>query len=146
LFFNKDDVAKIGSFLNNASGVIDGTQVLEPTRLKEAVFRSPNAAEVGVPILGKSLTSALGPPQLGSNQPPAPNTRRYAHGFWGKQMTTAEFPQYSCNFWISLMAGYGGNIVALLPNGSVFYIFSDGMEFPWVDSIHEVAKLAPMCH
>jgi hypothetical protein len=146
LFFNQDDIAKIGGFLNNGVGVIDGAQVLEPSRLKEALFRSLNAADVGVPILGSSSASALGPPQLGSNKPLAPNTRRYAHGFWGKYMTTAEFPQYSCNFWVSLMVGYGGNIVALLPNGATFYIFSDGREFPWVDSVHEIAKLAPMCH
>jgi len=44
------------------------------------------------------------------------------------------------------MAGYGGNIVVLLPNGAVFYIFSDGMEFPWVDALHEATKLAPVCH
>jgi hypothetical protein len=146
LFFNKDDIAKIGNFLNNSGGVIDRAQVLEPTRLKEALFRAPNAADVGVPILGTSFASALGPPQLGSNKPPTPNTRRYAHGFWGKYVTTSEFPQYSCNFWVSLMAGYGGNIVALLPNGATFYIFSDGREFPWVDSVREIAKLAPMCH
>jgi len=146
LFFNKDDIAKIGNFLNNSGGVIDRSQVLEPTRLKEALFRAPNAADVGVPILGTSFASALGPPQLGSNKPPTPNTRRYAHGFWGKYVTTSEFPQYSCNFWVSLMAGYGGNIVALLPNGATFYIFSDGREFPWVDSVQGISKLAPMCH
>ncbi len=146
LFFNKDDIAKIGNFLNNSGGVIDHAQVLEPTRLKEALFRAPNAADVGVPILGARFASALGPPQLGSNKPPTPNTRRYAHGFWGKYLTTSEFPQYSCNFWVPLMAGYGGNIVALLPNGATFYIFSDGREFPWVDSVREISKLAPMCH
>jgi hypothetical protein len=146
LFFNKDDIAKIGNFLNTSGGLIDRAQVLEPTRLKEALFRAPKAADVGVPILGSSPSSALGPPQLGSNKPLTPNTRRYAHGFWGKYVTTSEFPQYSCNFWVSLMAGYGGNIVALLPNGATFYIFSDGREFPWVDSVREIAKLVPMCH
>lgn len=146
LFFNKDDVAKIASFLNNGSGVINGIQVLEPKRLKEALFRTPDASEVGVPVLGSMRTSALGSPQLGSRKPVSPNTRRYARGFWGKHVTTEEFPQYSCNFWVSLMVGYGGNIVVLLPNGAVFYVFSDGMEFPWVESIHEVAKLAPICH
>jgi hypothetical protein len=146
LFFDKDDIAKIGNFLNNSGGVIDRAQVLEPTRLKEALFRAPNAADVGVPILGTSFASALGSSQLGSNKPPTPNTRRYAHGFWGKYVTTSEFPQYPCNFWVSLMTGYGGNIVALLPNGATFYIFSDGREFPWVDSVRGIAKLAPMCH
>lgn len=146
LFFNQDDVAKIGNFLNNSGGRIQGTQVLEPTRLNEALFRAPNASAVGVPILGTSSASALGQPILGSGAFPVPDSRRYAHGFWGRHMTTAEFPEYRCNFWVTLMAGYGGNIVALLPNGATFYIFSDGREFPWVDSVHEIAKLAPMCH
>jgi hypothetical protein len=146
LFFNQDDIAKIGNFLNDSAGVIDGTQVLEPARLKEALFRALNASVVGVPILGTSSASALGPPISGRGKSPVPNSRRYAHGFWGKYMTTAEFPEYRCNFWVTLMAGYGGNIVLLLPNGATFYIFSDGREFLWVDSVHEIAKLAPMCH
>jgi hypothetical protein len=146
LFFNQDDVAKIGNFLNTSAGAIHGVQVLERSRLKEALFRAPNPADAGVPILGSISASALGPAQLGSGKPAASDTRRYSHGFWGKHMTTSEFPQYSCNFWVSLMAGYGGNIVALLPNGATFYVFSDAMEFPWVDSVREIDKLAPMCH
>lgn len=145
LFLSKDDVAKISSFLNKGDGVIDGAPVLEPTRLHEALFRSSNAAEVGVPVLGSSAASTLGQRQLGSGKPLLSNTRRYAHGFWGKYVTTAEFPEYGCNFWVSLMSGYGGNVVALLPNGATFYAFSDGREFLWVDSVREIAKLAPMC-
>ncbi|MGQ0636580.1 MAG: hypothetical protein ACT4QC_18355 [Planctomycetaceae bacterium] len=40
MFFNKDDVAKISSFLTKGTGTIDGVQVLEPSRLKEALFRT----------------------------------------------------------------------------------------------------------
>ena len=43
------------------------------------------------------------------------------------------------------MAGYGGNIVMLLPDGATYYIFSDGMEFPWEMSLREINKVAPMC-
>ena len=145
LFFSRDDVAKIGSFLNNDGGVIDGVQVLEPDRLKESLFRSDNAADVGVPILGGSAGSALGPPKLGSGAAAGPNSRRYGHGFWGKHFTPVEFPEYQCDFWVTLMAGYGGNIVVLLPNRSTLYVFSDGREFPWVDFVREISKLAPMC-
>jgi hypothetical protein len=145
LFLVKDDVAKLGNFLNNGAGMIDGTQVLEPTRLKEALFRTSKADAVGVPILGASSASALGPPQSGSGRQLSSNTRRYAHGFWGKRITTGEFPEYSCDYWISLMAGYGGNLVVLLPNGATFYIFSDGREFPWTESVHEISQLAPVC-
>ena len=146
MFFEQDDIAKIGNYLNNDSGVIDGTQVLEATRLRESLFRGPNSDLAGVPILGATSGSSLGPPILGHGKSPVPNSRRYAHGFWGKYVTPAEFPEYPCSFWVPLMSGYGGNIVELLPNGATFYIFSDGREFPWVDSIHEIAKLAPLCH
>jgi hypothetical protein len=145
MFFSKDDIAKIGSFLNNATGAIDGVQVLETVRLKEALFRSPNATDVGVPVVGSHRTSALGAPQLGK-RPLSTNTRRYAHGFWGRHLTVAEFPRYTCDFWISLMVGYGGNVVLLLPNGVVSYVFSDGMEFPWVDAVHQMSKLSPFCN
>lgn len=146
LFFNQGDIAEIANFLNNGFGMVNGIQVLEANRLKESLFRGPNPDAVGVPILGATTGSALGPPSLGHGKTPMTNSRRYAHGFWGKNISPMEFPEYSCSFWVPLMAGYGGNIVELLPNGATFYIFSDGKEFPWVDSVHEIAKLAPMCH
>jgi hypothetical protein len=145
LFFIKDDVAKIGAFLNRGDGKIDGLQVLEPGRLREALFRSSNAASVGVPILGTKSASIVGEQQSGPDKPTDPNTRRYAHGFWAKKVTPGEFPQSSCSFWVSLMSGYGGNIVALFPNGVTFYAFSDSLEFIWVNGMEESAKIAPMC-
>jgi len=74
-----------------------------------------------------------------------PGSRRYAHGFWGRDVSTQEFPQFSCNFWVAFMSGYGGNVVALLPNGATFYSFSDSNEFPWTGAVSELAKLAPVC-
>jgi len=142
LFFIKDDVAKIGNFLNNANGVVNGIQVLEPLRLKEALFRAPAPAELGVSIEDSNPTSLLGKPGYGG--PAVPGSRRYAHGFWGRYVSTQEFPQFSSNFWIAFMSGYGGNIVALLPNGVTFYSFSDGNEFPWTGAVSELAKLAPV--
>ena len=145
LFLNKDDVAKIGGFLNRGDGVIDETQILEESRLREALFRSSNAATTGVPIVGSKPSSIVGQPQTGAGKSSVPNTRRYAHGFWGKYVTTSEFPESRCNYWISMMSGYGGNVVALLPNGVTFYVFSDGNEFLFLDPMREVTKLAPMC-
>lgn len=143
LFLNQDDVAKIGDFLNNGNGAIDGKQLLDPRRLQEALFRETDVAKVGVPILGQSTASLLGAPALGKSV--AKNSRRYSHGFWGREVSSKEFPQYHCNFWGSFMAGYGGNIVMLLPDGATFYIFTDGMEFPWAPAVQEINKVAPMC-
>ena len=145
LFLTQDDIAKIGNFLNNDAGAINGTPVLDPTRLNEALFRNAQSAFVtGVPIVGSSIASGLGAPVLGHAA--VPNVRRYTHGFWGRYISKTEFPQYSCSFWVSFMFGYGGNIVAMLPNGSTFYAFSDGQEFPWINSIQEISKLAPACN
>jgi hypothetical protein len=132
MFFIQDDVAKIGRFLNSSGGLIGGKQVLDPARLQESLFRDLNVSTTGIAI-----------PDEGT--PPAPNTFRYHNYFWGKNMTKTEFPQYRCNFWTPFMSGYGGNSVVLLPNGAVFYIFSDGNEFFWYSAISEINKIAPLC-
>jgi len=133
LFFIQDDIVKIGRFLNNSGGVIGKIQVLDPNRLQESLFRTANAATLGVPV-----------PDTGT--PAVPNTFRYHNQFWAKHMTTAEFPQYRCNFWVSFMSGYGGNSILLLPNGTTYYLFSDGNEFIWYTAVNEINKIAPLCH
>jgi len=133
LFFVQDDIAKIGRFLNNGEGVVDGKQVLDATRLHESLFRTANPSTLGISV-----------PDTGI--PGVPNTFRYHNQFWGKHMTASEFPQYRCNFWVSFMSGYGGNTVLLLPNGVTYYIFSDGNEFHWYSAVNEINKIAPLCH
>ncbi len=132
LFFIRDDIAKLGRFLNSG-GAINHAQVLDPTRLQESLFRNASPSTVGVSV-----------PDRGT--PVVPNTFRYHNFFWAKYMTTTEFPQYHCNFWVSFMSGYGGNSVLLLPNGATYYIFSDGNEFIWYTAVNEINKIAPFCH
>jgi CubicO group peptidase (beta-lactamase class C family) len=133
LFFIPDDIVKIGRFLNNSGGVINGVQVLDPSRLQESLSRTANPSTLGVPV-----------PDRGT--PVVPNTFRYHNLFWAKYMTTTEFPQYRCNLWVSFMSGYGGNTVLLLPNGATYYIFSDGNEFIWYTAVNEINKIEPLCH
>jgi len=133
MFLTQDDLAKLGWLLNNAAGVIDGQQVLDPVRLRESLFRTANPSELGVPIPDEGGAASS-------------NTFRYHNYFWAKHMTTAEFPQYPCNFWISFMTGYGGNSVVLLPNGATFYVVSDGNEWVWYSAVNEINKIAPLCH
>lgn len=126
LFLSQDDVAKIGNFLNNSGGRINGTQVLEPTRLTDSLFRNPNVT---------GLAAAV----------PRDSNFFYHADFWGKTMTPTQFPQYSCTFRLAEMSGFGGNTVLLLPNGVTYYIFSDGNEFFWYDAVNEINKIAPIC-
>ncbi len=133
LFLTQDDIAKIGRLLNNHGGVINGRQVLDPARLQESLFRTANPSTLGVAI-----------PDAGT--PVVPNTVRYHNQFWAKHVTPTEFPQLGCDFWVAYMTGYGGNSVALLPNGATYYIFSDGNEFIWYPAVNEINKIAPLCH
>jgi|ERR1700728_182654 hypothetical protein len=132
LFLIQDDVAKIGRLLNNRGGMIDGTQLLEPIRLKESLFRTADPASVSLPVPW--------------SETPVQNVYRYHNYFWARHMTTAEFPQYHCDFWVPLMSGYGGNSVLLLPNGATFYVFGDGDEWEWFGAVNEINKIAPLCH
>ena len=132
LFLTQDDIARIGRLLNDDEGRIGGRQVLEAARLRESLFRTPDPSGLGLPV-----------PDL--DAPAVGDTFRYHNLFWAKHMTPAEFPRYSCDFWIPFMSGYGGNIVLLLPNRAVFYVFSDGNEFVWYSAAHELGKIAPFC-
>ena len=70
---------------------------------------------------------------------------KYNNGFWAKNMTPSEFPQYPCSFYVLFMSGYGGITVAIAPNGATYYYFSDNEEFSWSAAVNEMDKLAPMC-
>jgi hypothetical protein len=133
LFLIQDDVAKIGRLLNNSGGMIDGKQALDAARLKESLFRTADPTSMSLPVPW-------------SENPSVQNTYRYHNYFWARHMTTAEFPQYHCDFWVPLMSGYGGNSVLLLPNGATFYIFSDGDEWEWFGAVNEINKIAPLCN
>lgn len=132
LFFIQDDLAKIANFLNAGDGTINGTQVLDKTRLTESLFRTSSPATLGLQV-----------PDTGSV--PVAHTIRYNDEFWAKHFTPTEFPQYSCDFWVAYMSGYGGNTVLMLPNGVVYYIFSDGNEFEWYDAVDQANKIKPLC-
>ena len=130
LYYIQDDIAKMAKLLNNDAGVIGGAQILEPSRLRESLYREPSVSGVPVPDTGT---------------PSVPNTYRYNNSMWAKKITRAEFPQYGCEFWVPYMSGYGGISVVLLPNGATVYIFSDHQEYSWGAAVNEAIKLAPVC-
>jgi hypothetical protein len=43
------------------------------------------------------------------------------------------------------MSGYGGISVVMLPNGVIFYVFSDAEEFVFNDAVLETSKVVPLC-
>ncbi len=124
LFWTQDDIAKIALFLNDQNGSIDGTQILEPGLLAASLQRDPNNRGLhttGLPVFN------------------------YKNGFWAREWTPSENPRFSCTFWTPFLSGYGGISVVLMPNGSIYYYFSDNNEFSWYDAVSESNKLKSMC-
>ena len=124
LFWTRDDIAKLSLLLNVQHGKLEGEQLLEPGLLAKALQGDPDDRGLdttGVPVF------------------------KYKAAFWAKQWTRSDSRQYACSFWTPLMSGYGGISVVLMPNGSIYYYFSDNNEFAWYEAVNESNKLKPMC-
>lgn len=124
LFWTLDDTAKIAMLLNNQHGAIGNNQVLNADMLADSLQQNP--LDRGVLTTGYPTFS-------------------YNNGFWAKQMTPAEFPQFSCAFWVPFMSGRGGVTIAMMPNGSTYYSYSDNEDYIWYSAAYESNKLKRMC-
>jgi CubicO group peptidase (beta-lactamase class C family) len=119
LWWIPDDVARLGDFLNNSGGLLDGEPLLDPALLAAGLQRDPS--DRGVP-------GADG---------------WYNNSFWSQPFGAAQ--GFDCEFSVPYMAGYSGNIVALMPNGVTFYYFSDGRDFNWASAVREADNIVPFC-
>lgn len=121
LVLHRDDVARIALWIANGRGVIGGRQLLDQRMLASALQRAPE--DRGLVAIDART--------------------RYQHGFYGHDVG----PDIGCAepAWVSYLAGYGGIIVALLPNGTVYYYFSDGNSFRWRDAAVESDRIRSYC-
>ncbi|MGH8900781.1 MAG: hypothetical protein ACRDYA_03650 [Egibacteraceae bacterium] len=124
LFWTTDDLAKVARLLNNDGGAAGGTQLLHPALLADAMQRDPS---------DRGLVT------------PGPTPFRYNNGVWALEVTPAEYPQYSCTFYVPFMSGFGGITVAMMPNGATYYYVSDNNEFLWIDAVNQADRLSPHC-
>ncbi|MFN2285865.1 MAG: hypothetical protein ACK2UQ_15725 [Anaerolineae bacterium] len=120
LWWVADDIAKITTLLNSNQGKIDGVQILHPDLLAAAMQRDPE--DRGLEI----------------NQ-----NRYYNNAFWATRYTEAD--GFDCEFWTAEMMGVSGDVVALMPNGTTYYYFSDSHEFFWTSAVRESDRLIPFC-
>lgn len=123
MFWTADAIAKVAQFMGPAGGTVDGVQVLHPGLLEAAMQR--DSADGGLAILG------------------AP-TLRYNLSVWAKDYTSADDDSITAPFTVPFMSGFGGITVALMPNGSTYYVFSDNNEFVWAPAVVQSNRLAPM--
>lgn len=118
LTLTRDDIARLGDWLARPDarpGLVDRAM------LDAALQRDP--ATPGLSAGAKTL--------------------RYKNGFWAWNAQTA----LSCPapVWIPMMSGFGGVIVAVMPNGVTYYYVSDGGDFAWARAARAADAIAPLC-
>jgi hypothetical protein len=121
LMLLRDDIAKLALFMVSGTGELDGQPVVNRPELSAALQRS--ASDTGF--------SAARP------------EFRYNNGLWA--WNAAASLACKAPLWVPFMSGYGGISVVLMPNGAVYYYFSDNSEFRWARALREANKLAPFC-
>ena len=121
LTFHSDDIARFALFLMSSDGFIDGEQIIDRGELDAALQRDPSDS-------GLNTNSEL---------------FRYNNGFWAHDVQ--EYTGCSSPVWIPLMSGYGGISIVLMPNNSVYYVFSDGGHFEWANAAVESNNMRRYC-
>jgi hypothetical protein len=121
LYPTVDDVAKLVTLLQNG-GRHDGRQILSAGKVAEALYRT---AVTGLPTGAKN--------RFGEG--------RYLLSFWSVPYRT----DTDCFFQIPYMAGFGGNVVALLPNGVSVFRLADGETWDLETMIRAGEALRPFC-
>lgn len=119
LWWIQDDIAKIATLLHNG-GKLDGEQLLHPDLLRAAMQQDPHDQGVGID-----------------------RRRKYNNAFWAQSYGPAD--GFDCEFWVPQMLGVSGKVVALMPNGSTYYCFSDDQQFTWDAAVRESNKIVPHC-
>ena len=124
LTLHRDDIAKIGDFLNKSGGKLGGRQVLDKTLYDEALQRTANT---GLPA---------GSPDS-----------RYLHSFWRWNAAASGKGEAICprDRWIPYLSGYGGIGLVLLPNGMIYYFVSDNQEYGFKNALIELNKIRSIC-
>jgi hypothetical protein len=120
LWWIPDDIAKLGIFLLLENGQIDGEQVLHPEMLAATLQQDPN--DRGLRI--------------------GPNSY-YNNAFWAQRFGSED--GFSCEFWVVDWQGISGNVVVLMPNGVIYYYFSDSQDFIISPAVIAADKIHPFC-
>ncbi|NNE05435.1 MAG: hypothetical protein HKN15_06895 [Xanthomonadales bacterium] len=74
---------------------------------------------------------------------PAARGERYSNGVWA--VDASHWVGCPEPVWIPFMSGYGGITIAMLPHGSVMYMFGDGHEFTWLRNAALLHNIQSWC-
>jgi hypothetical protein len=120
LWFIPDDIAKLTTFLLLQGGKINGEHILHPGMLAATLQQDPT--DRGVPI--------------GSDG-------SYNNAFWAQRFGSEQ--GFSCDFWVVDWQGISGNVVVLMPNGIIYYYFSDSQNFVLSPAVIAADFIHPFC-
>jgi hypothetical protein len=118
LLMHADDLARMAAALNTS---FDERHGFDRTGLERALFRDTDRPER--PFGGRPFA--------------------YRNGFWGIDLAD----ELGCDgeSWIPFMSGYGGITVVLMPNGAIYYNFSDSNQFGFTRAVTELGKVRNIC-
>ena len=121
LTLNRDDIAKLAVFINVDGGRAGGQQLLDPAMLSEALQQNPSSRGLEASTVDF----------------------RYHIGLWA--WNAQSYLGCKNSAWIPFMSGFGGNVVALMPNGITYYYFSDSGVWRWAKAAAEANRIKPFC-
>jgi hypothetical protein len=117
-----DDIVKLTTLLQS-DGRHEGRQLLSATKLAEALYRT--SVDSGLP-LGRTYRAG---------------EARYQLSFWSMPYRTST----GCFLQIPYMAGFGGNLVVLLPDRVSAFRFADAMSYDVEGMILAGEAIRPLC-
>ncbi|NDV91347.1 serine hydrolase [Alteromonas sp. 345S023] len=116
-----DDFAKLGRFVGQSDGQLNGQSLLDNTLLREALQQTSAGG----------LSSGVG--------------SRYQHSVWAYDLSASSQANCTTPTWLPYMSGFGGIGVVMMPNNMVYYYVSDNSEYGFIKTIKELEKISPIC-
>ncbi|NQY34656.1 MAG: choice-of-anchor D domain-containing protein [Alteromonadaceae bacterium] len=125
LTYHRDDIIKIANMLNSDNGMINGVQVLDAGMVNAGLQRNSN---------DRGLSTGT-------------STGKYNNSFWAHELSASPvMDNCSSETWIPYMSGYGGIGIQMLPNGMIYYFFSDGLNYASTKTLNELDKISSLCN
>jgi len=117
----RDDVARFAQFIGVDDGRLGDGELLDRQLFDAIKKRNP-----GDPGMQAELESI-----------------RYNNGF--RSFDVSEYLGCDEPVWVVVLSGYGGIIVAIMPNDTTYYYFSDGDVIRYLHAVRESHNIRPMC-
>jgi hypothetical protein len=121
LYFHADDIARLALFLGPQRGLIAGEPVVDEAMFSAAMQRDP---------LDRGLPADM-------------DGMLYKNGF--RALDVSAYFECREPTWVIVLAGFGGIVVALFPNDTAYYHFSDGGSHRWLPAAREAHRIRPFC-